>query len=163
MEAASSNTRKIAPVVLTDVTDTMSIMQEEIFGPILPVMPYDTLDEAIAYVNAHPRPLALYYFDTDKTRVARVLERTTSGGATINDTLLHVAQEDVPFGGIGPSGMGSYHGHEGFLTFSHAKGTFHQGRFTLTDLVNPPYGSRFQAIMKGALARTGADRRRPRA
>ncbi|MDX2203395.1 MAG: coniferyl aldehyde dehydrogenase [Hyphomicrobiaceae bacterium] len=162
-EAASSNTRKIAPVVLTDVTDDMGIMQEEIFGPILPVVAYDTLDEAIAYVNGRPRPLALYYFDTDKDRIAHVLARTTSGGATVNDTLLHVAQEDLPFGGVGPSGMGAYHGREGFLTFSHAKAVFHQGRFTLTDLVNPPYGGRFQSIMKAALARAGAGRRKPRA
>ncbi len=159
MEALSSNTRKIMPVVLTDVTDAMGLMQEEIFGPILPVLSYDTLDEAIAYVNARPRPLALYYFDTDRTRIEYVLQNTTSGGATINDTMLHVAQEDLPFGGIGPSGMGAYHGREGFLTFSHAKGTFYQGRMTLTDLVRPPYGRRFHAIMKGALARTGAGRR----
>lgn len=158
MEATSSNTRKIAPVVLTDVTDAMGIMQEEIFGPILPVLPYDTLEEAIAYVNARPRPLALYYFDTDRARIEHVLQATTSGGATINDTMLHIAQEELPFGGIGPSGMGAYHGREGFLTFSHAKATFYQGRLTLTDLVRPPYGNRFQAIMTGALSRTAAGR-----
>ena len=162
-EATSSNTRKIAPVVLTDVTDDMGIMQEEIFGPILPVRAYDTLDEAIAYVNGRPRPLALYYFDTDKARIQHVLERTTSGGASVNDTMLHIVQEDLPFGGIGPSGMGAYHGREGFLTFSHAKSTFYQGRFTLTGLVNPPYGSRFKSVMSAALARVGAGRSRPSA
>ena len=123
----------------------MAVMREEIFGPLLPVVPYDTLDDAIAYVNARPRPLALYYFDTDRARIAHVLERTVSGGATINDTLLHVAQDDLPFGGIGASGMGGYHGRDGFRTFSHAKGTFRQSRITLTSLLEPPYGAGFAA------------------
>lgn len=154
-EVGSSNTRKIAPTLLTGVTDDMAIMQEEIFGPLLPVLPYGSLDDAIGYVNARPRPLALYYFDTDRSRINEVLARTTSGGASINDTLMHVAQEDIPFGGVGPSGMGAYHGREGFLTFSHAKGTFHQGRLSLASLVYPPYGERFQRIMKMAFARAG--------
>ena len=96
-------------------------MQEEIFGPILPVVTYDGLDDAIAYVNARPRPLALYFFGTDKNSQRLVVERTTSGGVLINDTILHYAQDDLPFGGIGPSGMGAYHGAEGFKTMSHAK------------------------------------------
>ncbi len=157
-EAGSSNTRKIAPVLLTNVKDDMAIMQEEIFGPLLPVVPYDTLDDALAYVNARPRPLALYYFDTDNNRIADVLKGTTSGGVTINDTLLHVAQEDAPFGGIGPSGMGAYHGREGFLAFSHAKTVLHQSRFAMTGLADPPYGAAFNTIMKAAMRMAGGGR-----
>ena len=155
-EVGSSNTRKIAPVLLTGVNDTMAVMQEEIFGPLLPIVPYETLDDAITYVNARPRPLALYYFDRDRGRIDHVLKRTVSGGVTINDTTLHFAQESLPFGGVGPSGMGAYHGREGFLAFSHAKATFVQGRFTLTGLLNPPYGARFDRLIRFALRRTGA-------
>ena len=151
--AGSSNGRKIAPTLVTNVRDDMAIMQEEIFGPVLPVLPYGTLEEAIGYVNARPRPLALYYFGDDAQRADEVLARTTSGGATINDTLLHFAQESMPFGGVGPSGMGAYHGREGFITFSHAKSTFHQSRFALTGLVSPPYGPTFARVMKAALRR----------
>jgi coniferyl-aldehyde dehydrogenase len=151
--AGSSNGRKIAPTLVTNVRDDMAIMQEEIFGPLLPVLPYGTLDEAIGYVNARPRPLALYYFGDEAQRADEVVARTTSGGVTINDTLLHFAQEAMPFGGIGPSGMGAYHGREGFLTFSHAKSTFVQSRFALTGLVSPPYGATFGRVMKAALRR----------
>jgi len=151
--AGSANGRKIAPTLVTNVRDDMAIMQEEIFGPLLPVLAYDTLDEAIAHVNARPRPLALYYFGDDTRQAEDVLARTTSGGATVNDTLLHFAQEAMPFGGIGPSGMGAYHGREGFLTFSHAKSTFYQSRFSLLGLVNPPYGGTFARVMKMALKR----------
>jgi coniferyl-aldehyde dehydrogenase len=154
-EIGSSNTRKIAPVVLTGVGDDMSVMQEEIFGPLLPVVPYDTLDEAIAYVNARPRPLALYYFDTSAARIEHVLSRTVSGGATVNDTIYHFAQDELPFGGIGASGMGAYHGREGFLTFSHAKGTFFQSRHTLTRLLAPPYGQAFRRAIAIAMRRSG--------
>jgi acyl-CoA reductase-like NAD-dependent aldehyde dehydrogenase len=96
-------------------------MREEIFGPILPVVPYRGLDGALAYVNARPRPLALYYFDRDARRIDRVLTDTVAGGVTINDTILHIAQEDLPFGGVGPSGMGEYHGRAGFEAFSKRK------------------------------------------
>jgi coniferyl-aldehyde dehydrogenase len=92
-------------------------------------------------VNARPRPLALYYFDHSSKRVESVLARTTSGGVTVNDTLLHIAQNDLPFGGVGPSGMGSYHGFDGFLTFSKKKGVFEQSRFTTLGLLRPPYGA----------------------
>lgn len=152
-EAGSSNTRKIAPCVITGAGDDTGLMQEEIFGPLLPVRPYASLEEAIGYVNARPRPLALYYFDTDASRIAHVVQRTTSGGVTVNDTLLHFAQENMPFGGVGPSGMGAYHGREGFLTFSHAKATFYQSKWTLAGLTYPPYGATFERIMKTALAR----------
>jgi coniferyl-aldehyde dehydrogenase len=154
-EAAARNARKLAPIVITEVTDKMAVMQEEIFGPILPVIAYDTLVEAIAFVNAGARPLALYYFDTDSSRIDEVLQRTVSGGASINDTILHFAQEGLPFGGIGPSGMGAYHGQDGFCTFSHAKGVFHQGRWSLTDLLVPPYGSRFRRLVHSAIRRSG--------
>jgi coniferyl-aldehyde dehydrogenase len=126
----------------------MEIMKEEIFGPLLPVIPYDTLDEAIAFVNARPRPLALYYFDTNRGRIDKVLSATHSGGVCVNDVAMHVGQEDLPFGGIGASGMGAYHGHEGFLTFSHAKSVFHQRRVRFTHLFNPPYGKAIDAILK---------------
>jgi coniferyl-aldehyde dehydrogenase len=117
-------------------------MQDEIFGPLLPVLGYTDMDAAIGYVNARPRPLALYLFDDDSARVDRVLARTTAGGVTVNDTLLHIAQESLPFGGVGPSGMGHYHGHEGFLTFSKLKPVFRQSRLNGLALFNPPYGPR---------------------
>jgi acyl-CoA reductase-like NAD-dependent aldehyde dehydrogenase len=157
-EIGSSNTRKIAPVVLTGLTDAMAIMQEEIFGPLLPVVGYRSLEDAIAYVRTRPRPLALYYFDHDSTRIGRVLDLTVSGGVTVNDTIYHFAQESLPFGGIGPSGIGAYHGREGFRTFSHAKAVFHQRRFTLADLLAPPYGAWFNRLTRLALRRA----RRPR-
>ena len=104
--------------------------------------------EAIAYVNARPRPLALYVFDHDKPTVDRVLNETVSGGATVNETLLHIAQEDLPFGGVGPSGMGEYHGRAGFDTFSKRKAVFFQPRLNLLGLFRPPYGPTFERLMK---------------
>ncbi len=139
-EAVNEQNRVFPPTILWNVSDRMTVMQEEIFGPVLPVVTYRSLDEAIAYVNARPRPLALYYFDYSSKRVEAVLALTTSGGVTINDTLLHIAQNDLPFGGVGPSGMGSYHGFDGFLTFSKKKGVFVQSRFTTLGLLRPPYG-----------------------
>ena len=139
--------RKLAPTLLFDVPADTEVMQDEIFGPLLPVVPYGQLDDAIAFVNARPRPLALYYFDRDKDRIDRVLTRTTSGGACINDTLLHVAQEDLPFGGVGPSGLGAYHGVEGFRTFSHAKGVFEQTRLNSAGFLSPPYGKLVNTLL----------------
>ena len=139
--------RKFPPVMLLDVTDKMAVMQEEIFGPILPVVPYDRLEDAIAYVNARPRPLALYFFSDDAEARQKVVERTTSGGVLINDTILHYAQDDLPFGGIGPSGMGAYHGFEGFKTMSHAKAVFAQARFNVVDLFRPPFGKAFDFLL----------------
>lgn len=135
-------TKKLPMTLLKDVNDDMQVMQEEIFGPILPVVPYDTLDDAIAYVNARPRPLALYYFDWDKPRGERVLRDTHSGGVCFNDAMNHVVVDDMPFGGIGPSGMGHYHGKEGFLNFSKAKGVLRKGRFDPWDLMGAPWGNR---------------------
>jgi coniferyl-aldehyde dehydrogenase len=139
-ESTNEQNRVFPPTLLWNVTDQMTVMREEIFGPVLPVVTYRSLDEAIAYVNARPRPLALYYFDRSSKRVESVLARTTSGGVTVNDTILHIAQNDLPFGGVGPSGMGSYHGFDGFLTFSKKKGVFLQSRFTTLGLLRPPYG-----------------------
>src|SRR5262249_60916798 len=118
-----------------------------VFGQMLPVVAYEELEDAIAYVNARPRPLALYFFGTDKTSQRLVVERTSSGGVLINDTILHYAQDDLPFGGIGPSGMGAYHGAEGFKTMSHAKAVFAQARFNVVDLFRPPFGKGFDFLL----------------
>ncbi|WP_287031156.1 coniferyl aldehyde dehydrogenase [Pseudomonas sp. UBA6310] len=138
---------RLAHTLLLDVNDEMRVMQDEIFGPLLPVIPYGTLDEALDYVNARPRPLALYFFGYDKAEQRRVLAQTHSGGVCLNDTLLHVAQDDVPFGGVGPSGMGHYHGHEGFLTFSKAKAVFSKPRFNAARMIYPPYGKAIQKLV----------------
>jgi coniferyl-aldehyde dehydrogenase len=144
-------TRRFPPMLLLNVRDDMQAMREEIFGPLLPVVPYRELGEAIGYINARPRPLSLYCFDRDGARVERVLRETVSGGVTVNDTLLHYAQSDLPFGGIGPSGMGRYHGREGFETFSHRKAVFLQSRLNGMGLFKPPYGKRFEALVKRML------------
>lgn len=134
--------RKIPPTLILNPTDDMKVMQEEIFGPVLPVMTYRTVDEALAYVNGRDRPLGLYYFGADAAEEAKVLERTTSGGVTVNDVIFHVAQEDLPFGGVGPAGMGSYHGRDGFLEFSHRKSVYKQLKKDLGPMkaMRPPYG-----------------------
>jgi coniferyl-aldehyde dehydrogenase len=147
--------RKIAPVAVTGVTDEMAIMRDEIFGPVLPVVAYDRLEDAVAYVNARPRPLALYYFDSDRRRVDRVMQSTVSGGASVNDTVLHFAQEGLPFGGIGPSGMGAYHGRDGFRTFSHGKGVFQQSRWNFADLLAPPFTGLFRRLIGFAVRSNG--------
>ena len=139
--------RRMPQAVLLNVTDEMKVMQDEIFGPLLPIIPYDKLDDAFAFINERDRPLALYYFGYDKGEQQRVLHETHSGGVCLNDTLLHVAQDDMPFGGVGPSGMGHYHGHEGFLTFSKAKGVFIKQRFSAAKLIYPPYGKSIQKLI----------------
>ncbi len=139
--------RKFLPTVLLDVTDDMQVMQEEIFGPILPLKTYTDLDQTLAWINARPKPLALYYFGTDRGRQNRVLARTSAGGVSINDTLLHALVEDLPFGGIGASGMGAYHGHDGFLTFSHRKPVVWQARWSGAALAEPPYGQLVERLM----------------
>ncbi|WP_202369084.1 coniferyl aldehyde dehydrogenase [Pseudomonas sp. MWU318] len=139
--------RRMPHSLLLNVTDEMTVMQDEIFGPLLPIVPYQDLDQAFAYINQRPRPLALYYFGYDKREQNRVLHETHSGGVCLNDTLLHVAQDDMPFGGIGPSGMGHYHGHEGFLTFSKAKGVLIKQRFNAAKLIYPPYGKSIQKLI----------------
>lgn len=140
----SGQDRRMPFSLLLNVTDEMLVMQDEIFGPLLPIVPYSRIDQAFTYVNQRPRPLALYYFGYNKAEQQRVLEQTHSGGVCLNDTLLHVAQDDLPFGGVGPSGMGHYHGHEGFMTFSKAKGVLIKQRFNAARLIYPPYGKAIQ-------------------
>jgi coniferyl-aldehyde dehydrogenase len=137
-----SNGNKMPLTIVRNVTDDMKVMQEEIFGPILPVMTYSSMDEAIDYVNAHDRPLGLYYFGTDKAEEERVLSRTVSGGVTINDVVFHNAMEDLPFGGVGPSGMGNYHGADGFKTFSHMRAVYRQTGVDVAGIggFKAPYG-----------------------
>ncbi|MEW9897783.1 coniferyl aldehyde dehydrogenase [Chitinivorax sp. PXF-14] len=143
-----SATGKIAPTLVLNVNDDMKIMQEEIFGPLLPILPYRDLGEAIKYVNARPRPLALYYFDHDSRRIDRVMRETISGGVTLNDTIIHFPQDDLPTGGVGASGMGYYHGKYGFDTMSKLKGIISQSRFDTLWLMHPPYGRMFKTIYK---------------
>lgn len=147
--------RKIAPTLIIDPTDDMKVMQEEIFGPVLPVKTYKSVDEAVAYVNAHDRPLGLYYFGDDAAEQEKVLNATTSGGVTVNDVIMHVAQEDLPFGGVGPSGMGSYHGFDGFKEFSHRKAIYSQLKKDMPQLaaLRPPYGPAFRKFLAGSIGR----------
>jgi len=145
---ATRRPHTLAPTVVLGVTDEMKIAHEEIFGPILPILGYRHIDDAIDYVNARPRPLALYYFGDDDADRRKVLDRTTSGNVTINGTIMHVAQDDLPFGGVGASGMGAYHGVEGFRRLSHAKGIFEQGRWNFIELLRAPFGSRADALLK---------------
>lgn len=140
---AAANLNKLPLTILRKVDSGMRVMQEEIFGPVLPVKTYRSIDEAIDIVNAGERPLALYYFGDDKEEQERVLGRTVSGGVTVNDILFHITVDELPFGGIGPSGMGAYHGPEGFRTFSHARAIYHQPRLDTARLagLRPPYGA----------------------
>lgn len=138
----------LAPTLVLQPDDGMLIMQDEIFGPLLPIMTYKRIEDALTYINAHHRPLALYLFDHDQTRIEQVLNDTIAGGVTINDTILHIAQDNLPFGGVGASGMGHYHGHEGFLTFSKLKPVFYQSRINAMALFNPPYGKLFERLLK---------------
>jgi coniferyl-aldehyde dehydrogenase len=139
--------RVFPPTLLWNVDDTMRVMQEEIFGPVLGIVLYHDLEEAIDYVNARPHPLALYYFDHSGSRIRRVLDETVAGGVTVNDCIFHVGQSNLPFGGIGASGMGRYHGFSGFETFSHKQGVFVQGRWSSLSLIRPPYGQRARRIL----------------
>ena len=143
-----SGTQKLAPTIVTDAPDATTLMREEIFGPILPLVPYQDLASAIAYVNARPRPLALYYFGHHDAHVEQVLDQTVAGGVSINETIMHISQEDLPFGGVGASGMGSYHGKFGFDTFSKLKPIFHQSALNGLALFKPPFGKRFDSLIK---------------
>jgi len=141
-------TRQLAPRLLLDVDDGMRIMREEIFGPLLPILPYDSLAQAIDYVNARDRPLALYWFGRDRAGREQVLARTIAGGVCINDSLLHVAQDALPFGGVGPSGQGHYHGEFGFRQFSKEKPVFVQSRFSGGGMVYPPYRASMDKLLR---------------
>ena len=139
--------RKQPPVLVLGATPEMKLMQEEIFGPILPVLGYDRIEEAISYINRHDRPLALYWFGADSASRDKVLNQTISGGVTLNDCIWHIAQEDQPFGGVGASGTGSYHGEWGFRTFSKEKPVFTQPRLNGMFLMYPPYGKTFERML----------------
>ena len=132
---------KIPPTLVLNPTDNMQIMQEEIFGPVLPIKTYSDVSETVDYINSKDRPLGLYYFGEDSKEKDYVLNNTTSGGVTVNDVISHIQMEDLPFGGVGPSGMGSYHGHDGFKEFSHAKAVYKQSKINLMKLAGlvPPY------------------------
>jgi coniferyl-aldehyde dehydrogenase len=145
--------RVLPPTLLTGVGEDTAVMREEIFGPLLPLVPYDDLDQALAWIAARPHPLALYLFEQDERRIEHVLARTQAGGVTVNDTLYHIAQHGLPFGGVGASGMGGYHGEAGFRTFSHFKPVFRQARFNGAGLLNPPYGERFRRMLELLLRR----------
>lgn len=148
MDSGADFSRQLMPVLVLDVKPTMRLMQEEIFGPILPVLAYDSLESAIETINSRPRPLAMYWFGRERKSLQEVLERTVSGGVTINDTLLHIAHENLPFGGIGESGSGAYHGEEGFRRFTHYKPVFLQSRLAPGRLLYPPYGKTFDRMLR---------------
>jgi coniferyl-aldehyde dehydrogenase len=143
-EIINDGTLRMPLHLVTQVSDAMQIMQQELFGPILPVIPYDNIDEAIAYVQQRPRPLALYLFTYDSALQQRITYHTHAGSMCINDAVIHFAVDDLPFGGIGTSGMGRYHGREGFLTLSNSKAILHKGRFNSMKYIYPPYGGIIQ-------------------
>jgi len=150
--ARAETERLLPPTLVIDPSDDAKLMQEEIFGPILPIKSYRTLDEAIDYINAHGRPLALYYFSRNRADTEKLLSRVVAGGVCINETLFHNACNSLPFGGIGPSGMGHYHGRDGFVTFSKMMPVLHQARRPLSDKLKPPYTG-FAARMVKLLVR----------
>ena len=145
-EAPSDAARKLPLQLVLQPREGMRVMQEEIFGPILPVLAYERIDEVISYVNRHDRPLALYWFGDDGAEREQVLRRTLAGGVTVNDTLWHIVQEALPFGGVGASGMGAYHGEWGFRTFSKETGVYHQSPWSAAKLLFPPYGRTFERL-----------------
>lgn len=144
---------KMPITLITNTHDHMHVMRDEIFGPILPIKQYKELDDAIAYVNQRPRPLALYYFGTDKREEKEILKRTTSGGVVFNDVVTHFSQENLPFGGVGQSGMGAYKGRDGFENFSHKKAVFVQSKFHVMKKAGllPPWGTKSLYFIKRAL------------
>ena len=143
---------KIPPTLIVDPDDNLLVMKEEIFGPILSVKTYEDIEDTVDYINSNDRPLGLYYFGDDKKEMQNVLENTTSGGVTINDVVFHVGQDNAPFGGVGPSGTGSYHGIEGFKNFSHTKTIYTQSSFDgLFGLFRPPFGAKAKNAIKGQI------------
>ena len=151
--ARDDGARRLVPHLLTEVPGHCQLMQQEIFGPLLPLVPYDSIDEALAYIAARPRPLACYLMSLDPALQSRLIRETHAGGMAINECLFQVAADDAPFGGIGPSGMGHYHGHEGFLTFSKAKTVLRRGRFSTGNLIHPPYRRWYQRLMMALFLR----------
>jgi coniferyl-aldehyde dehydrogenase len=146
--SAAGSERQLPPTLLLNVNDAMRVMGEEIFGPILPIIPYDSLDEALGYINKRERPLALYWFGQNARARDQVLAGTIAGGVSINDTLLHIAQEGLPFGGVGASGQGHYHGEFGFRQFSKEKPIFFQSRFSGGGIIRPPYKPSIERVLR---------------
>ena len=136
--------RRMGPTVVLDAPADGRLLTEEIFGPVLPIVGYDTLEEALAFINERPRPLALYAFSDDEGTLKRVLDGAISGGVTLNGTLLHIAQDQLPFGGVGPSGTGAYHGEEGFRRLTHARGVHHVGAINVFERMGPPWGAEWK-------------------
>jgi aldehyde dehydrogenase (NAD+)/coniferyl-aldehyde dehydrogenase len=152
-EAALAAARKLPLTLIDNAPAHSTVMREEIFGPLLPIVTYDKLGNALAYINGRDRPLALYLYDDNRRRIRTVLQGTVAGGVSVNDTLMHVVQDQLPFGGVGPSGMGHYHGYEGFTTFSKMKPVFYQSRFAGTVLTQPPHGKLVQWLLNLMLGR----------
>jgi coniferyl-aldehyde dehydrogenase len=148
--STQQGTLKIPPTLIPEPADDLKMMEEELFGPLLPIRTYNNFEETISYINSKPRPLAAYYFGDDKQEETALISRTTSGGVCINDVVMQVAQEDLPFGGVGPSGMGAYHGLKGFQTFSHAKSIYRQASINIAKLggMLPPYGKATESTIK---------------
>ncbi|MNH07746.1 Coniferyl aldehyde dehydrogenase [compost metagenome] len=142
---------KIVPTLLINPDDSLKVMQDEIFGPLLPIKPYSDIQEVVAYINSHPRPLGLYYFGNHAAEESFVLSRTTSGGVCVNDVLRHAGVETLPFGGVGASGMGAYHGFDGFRTFSHAKAVLRAADGP--DLMRPPYTDQVRQLVGSLIKR----------
>ena len=147
IESTLVENRVFEPTLVWDCPADATLVQNEIFGPILPVMTYRSLDEVVDSINAGPRPLALYFFSNDKKAKAQILSQTISGGVTINNCLLHVAQHNLPLGGVGDSGVGRYHGFDGFEAFSHKRSGFHASRLDATELLRPPFGPLIQWLL----------------
>jgi len=139
---------RLAPHLVLDAPPDCALMQREIFGPILPVLPYDDVDEVVRQIQDGPRPLAFYPFTNNSGRLQYLLDHVMSGGVSVNDALFHVGQADLPFGGVGASGMGHYHGREGFETFSKLRPVFHQSRWSTLSLLYPPYGPKIEAVLR---------------
>jgi coniferyl-aldehyde dehydrogenase len=161
-EAFPAESRVFPPTLILGASDSMRVMLEEVFGPILPVVRYVSLDDALSFINARPRPLALYYFDRNRSRIKQILEQTVSGGVTINDCIFHLPQHRLPFGGVGASGMGAYHGLDGFVTFSKKKGVLLQNALVgsfLARVLKPPYTPLSERIIGFLLGRSETKRR----
>ena len=147
--------RRMCPVLVFGAPGTARLLQEEIFGPVLPIVTYDSEEQALAFIRERPRPLAFYLFDNDDRRARHTLTRVVSGGACINDTLVHFAQENLPFGGVGQSGMGAYHGETGFKTFSHSRSVLSAAASPAQRVLAPPWGRVAEAAIQVAISRLG--------
>jgi coniferyl-aldehyde dehydrogenase len=146
--AADPACRKLAPHLVLGLPDDCALMQREIFGPILPILPYDSLQEVVDRIHARPSPLAFYPFTRSRAQADHLVTHVMSGGVSINDTLFHNSQHDLPFGAVGQSGMGHYHGREGFETFSKMRPVFHQARWSAAGLLAPPYGKFIDSALR---------------